>query len=149
NGGPGAAIEFHKRTDGGTASLALLGNSTLDIGKHMAAPATLGSLSGSGTVYLGARTLALGSNNASTTFSGVIQDSGGISHNTGGSLSKVGTGTLTLTGTNLYTGGTTVSAGALRAANQGGLATGPSAVNVNAGTLGGNGIIAGAKHNCP
>ena len=111
NGGPGASIEFHKKTDGGTASFALLGNSTLDISKHTAAPATLGSLSGSGTVYLGARTLALGSNNASTTFSGVIQDTGGISHDTGGSLSKVGTGTLILTGTNLYTGATTVSAG--------------------------------------
>ncbi len=144
NGGPGAAIEFHGRTDGGTASLALLGNSTLDVGKHLGAPATLGSLSGSGTVYLGARTFALGSNNSSTTFAGVIQDSGGRSQNTGGSLSKVGTGTLTLAGMNLYTGGTTISAGVLRVVNPDGSATGSGSVHVDGGTLGGKGFIGGA-----
>ncbi len=144
NDGPGAAIEFHSRTDGGTGSFTLLGNSILDISKHLPAPVTLGSLSGSGTVNLGARTLALGSNNANTTFSGVIKDSGGMSQSTRGSMSKLGSGTLILTGTNLYTGGTTVSAGVLKVANTTGSGTGSGSVNVNAGTLGGSGIIAGA-----
>jgi autotransporter-associated beta strand protein len=71
----------------------------------------------------------------STTFSGVIQDSG--------SLTKTGTGTLTLTGANTYTGLTTVSAGALKASNRNGSATGTGPVNVNAGTLGGKGTITG------
>ena len=94
-------------------------------------------------VFLGPKTLAIGSNNQSTTFSGAIQD-GGISQGTGGSLTKRGRGTLILTGANTYTGATTVSGGALKVTNTFGSGTGTGAVQLNAGTLGGNGIIAGA-----
>ena len=66
----------------------------------------------------------------------MIQDSG--------ALTKFGTGTLTLSGANSYTGGTTVSAGTLIASNRIGSATGTGSLNVNAGTLGGKGIIQGA-----
>src|SRR5207237_4220906 len=45
---------------------------------------------------------------------------------------------------NTYTGPTAVSAGALKAANRSGSATGTGAVNVSAGTLAGKGIISGA-----
>ena len=68
---------------------------------------------------------------------------GGVigSFNTGGNsvgLTKLGTNTLTLTGANTYTGGTTVSAGTLLANNTTGSATGSGAVMVNSGgTLGG------------
>jgi len=100
---------------------------------------TIGSLEGSGNVFLGAQTLTVGSNNTtpSTPFSGVMQD-GGIVSGTGGSLIKTGTGALTLTGANTYTGGTTVNAGSLFVNNTGGLSgTGTGAVTVNGGTLGG------------
>ncbi len=75
----------------------------------------VGSIAGGGTVSLGSASLVTGFNNNDTTFSGVLQD-GGISKGKGGSLIKVGTGTLTLTGANTYTGETFVSAGTLLAA---------------------------------
>ena len=100
---------------------------------------TIGSLEGEGTVTLGGHALIIGSNNLSTIFSGLIQDGTGI-----GAIAKIGTGTLTLTGANTYTGGTTVSSGILFVSNISGSGTGTGAVNVNADTLGGSGIIAGA-----
>ena len=66
---------------------------------------TVGSLAGAGNVTLGSATLTAGGNNTSTTFSGIIGGSGG--------LTKVGTGTLILSGANTYTGATNVNAGAL------------------------------------
>ena len=47
-------------------------------------------------------------------FSGVIHQSAGVT-----GLTKVGTGTFTLTGANTYTGGTTISAGTLQIGNGG------------------------------
>jgi len=63
--------------------------------------------------------LSVGSKNTTTAFSGVISGAG--------SLAKVGTGTLTLSGANSYSGGTTVS--------QGTLALGASEVLANTGAL--------------
>jgi autotransporter-associated beta strand protein len=97
---------------------------------------TIGSLEGDGTVFLGARELFIGSNNLSTTFGGVIQDRG--------TLTKVGTGTLTLTGANSYESGTTVTSGTLLVSNATGSGTGTGVVSVTGGTLGGSGTIAGA-----
>ena len=73
----------------------------------------LGSLEGAGITSLGSKNLSVGGNNLTTTYSGIIRD-GGYSGATGGSLTKVGTGTLTLEGANTYTGDTTVSAGTLK-----------------------------------
>ena len=144
NGGGGAGLFFSGSSSGGTARLTISGNGQMDLSGHGRRLLTIGSLEGDGLVYLGARSLAVGSNNLSTTFSGVIQD-GGSSGGSSGAISKVGAGTLTLSGVNTYTGGTTVSAGILNVANRTGSATGTGAVNVNAGTLGGSGIIAGAS----
>jgi autotransporter-associated beta strand protein len=71
---------------------------------------TVGSLEGSGSVFLGSKDLSVGSNDLSTVFSGVIQDSGGGGAN-GGKLTKEGAGALTLTGANTYTGTTIVDGG--------------------------------------
>lgn len=74
--------------------------------------------------------LTVGTNNASTTFSGVLSGRG--------SLTKVGTGTLTLSGSNTYVGGTALLKGTVTASNAGSLGAGPV---VNNGTLG---LTAGA-----
>ena len=73
---------------------------------------TLGGLTGTGNISLlnnastpAAVTLNVGNNNANTTYSGQLS---GL-----GSLTKVGSGELTLTGTNIYAGSTTVSGGTL------------------------------------
>ena len=82
-------------------------------------------------------TLTIGMNNASSSYSGTIRNTGA---NAKLHLVKIGTGTLTLRGTNTYTGATTVNAGALVVAGS----TGSGAVTVNAGTLSGTGTIGGA-----
>jgi len=70
---------------------------------------------------------------ADSTFGGVIQDGSATRLL---ALTKAGSRTLTLTGTNTYTGATTVNGGSLLLAGGGSLA---SAVTVNAGTFGGSG----------
>ena len=67
---------------------------------------TLGSIAGAGTFTLTSKNLTVGSNNTST-------EVGGDHPGDGGSLVKVGTGALTLSGVNTYTGTTTVNTGAL------------------------------------
>ncbi|MBX7105449.1 MAG: autotransporter-associated beta strand repeat-containing protein [Gemmataceae bacterium] len=80
-------------------------------------------------------------NTAQTTFSGQIAA-------TAGGINKDGPGVLNLTGDNLYTGGTTVTAGTLRVNNTAGSGTGTNTVTVLTGaTLGGTGTIAGATTN--
>ncbi len=71
-------------------------------------PQTIGDLSGSGGIInLGSKTL-IARTGDSTTFDGVIQD-GGL----GGSFTKQGTGTLSLTEVNTYSGQTSIEAGTL------------------------------------
>ena len=75
--------------------------------------ATIGSLAGAGTVENGgtanARTLTVGGDNTSTTFSGTLQNGGAF----GLALAKTGNGILTLSGTNTNTGNFTVNGGRL------------------------------------
>jgi autotransporter-associated beta strand protein len=139
-GGNGASVQFKVDATGGTARFKLFGNGVLQISEHNAPGLTTGSIEGNGEVNLGSLTLTVGANNLSTTFSGIIQD-GDLG--TGGSLTKIGTGTLTLSGANIYTGTTTVTAGTLLVSNRHNSGTGTGAVNVNTGTLGGRGTIAG------
>lgn len=84
-------------------------NGTLDMNGFSE---TIGSLSGSGTVNnssgSGSLTLTCGGDNSNTAFTGSI-------HNASGTLNliKMGTGTVTLSGANTYSGTTTIAAGAM------------------------------------
>jgi len=128
---------------GGSAHMKLFGNGFLRISLHTPPGTTIGSLEGDGLVVLGDNNLAVGADNRSTLFSGVIVDDDGFGH-LGGSFSKIGSGTLTLTGANLYPGGTTLSEGTLVVNNTSGSGTGAGAVQVNQGVLAGSGTISGA-----
>jgi autotransporter-associated beta strand protein len=140
--GSGAQIPF-TQTFGGNARVEVFGNGNLDVSRPRPETDTVGSIEGSGLVFLGANQLTVGGNNLSTIFSGVISDTGGLTEAVGGSLVKVGSGTLVLTNANTYTGGTLVNAGELLVTNNQGSATGAGPVHVAAGTLGGAGIISG------
>ncbi len=97
---------------------------------------TLGALSGSGGLH-GIHYYTIGNKGTNTTYSGVI-DSGA------GKLTKKGTGSLTLSGSNLYTGGTVIDGGQLILANTTGSATGSGTVTVNnTGILMGTGTTSG------
>jgi autotransporter-associated beta strand protein/T5SS/PEP-CTERM-associated repeat protein len=94
---------------------------------------TIGSLAGAGNVTLGAATLTTGSDNTSTTFSGTISGTGG--------LTKIGAGTFVLTGTNTYSGATAVNGGRLTVNG----AIPNSTLTVDGGaTLGGTGTVGNA-----
>ena len=135
NGGDVGRIDFNK-SDESEVRIQLFGEGTLDITSIGVVFVSIGSIEGDGLVLLGNNKLMTGSNDLSTTFSGIIQDTG--------ALDKIGHGALTLTGENTYAGGTTIEDGKLLVANQSGSATGSGPVSVTSGKLGGNGIIAGA-----
>src|SRR5439155_13121673 len=94
NGGEGGRISFENTAhDGGEARMELFGNGTLDIQFNFHDFVSVGSIEGDGFIELGTTNqLITGANNLNTTFSGVIEEPG--------SLAKIGTGTLTLSGDN-------------------------------------------------
>ena len=112
-------------TGGTMAGRFSIGSSNLSLG---GASLTVGSLVGTGGTLSGNSTtpitLTIGSDNTSTTYAGIIVDG-----STGSlALTKAGTGTLTLTGTNTYSGGTSVLNGTLAVASDGSLGTGPVSI---------------------
>ena len=98
---------------------------------------TFGGLKGAQNINLnnnntsvGVVALTVGGNNESTTYSGVLSDTVD-----GGSLIKTGTGTLTLSGANNYTGGTTINDGTLELGNAAAVSTSAGAITFGGGTL--------------
>jgi autotransporter-associated beta strand protein len=103
---------------------------------------TVGSLEGEGYVFLGSNQLTVGSNNLDTVLSAEISDCGAGATTcqasgspTGGSLVKVGTGTMTLSGTNLYTGGTTFAGGVVSVSSDANLGNASGGLTFNGGML--------------
>jgi autotransporter-associated beta strand protein len=117
----GAETDFFGNSNAGQAQLIAQAGAVVDF-SGSAGPSgngviTVGSIAGAGDFYLGANNLIVGGNDLSTTVSGVISDCGptgaecNASPATLGSLTKVGSGVLTLTGANTYTGATTIDTG--------------------------------------
>src|SRR6516164_4243905 len=102
----GGLTGFVDSATGGNARFITLAGGAFDMSSLSTGRMTAGSIEGAGTFSLGPNQLIVGSNNLSTTV-------GGVTTGTGGSLVKVGSGTLTLAGTNSYTGATVVAGGTL------------------------------------
>ncbi|MBJ2156549.1 autotransporter outer membrane beta-barrel domain-containing protein [Variovorax sp. IB41] len=90
--------------------------------------ASIGALGGAGDVVLGAKALTTGAMGGDSTISGAITGAGG-------SLVKVGAGTLTLAGTASYSGETRVAAGTLKAGAANAFSAASSAVVASGATL--------------
>jgi autotransporter-associated beta strand protein len=86
---------------------------------------TIGSVAGAGNVSLNSGTLTVGGDGTSTELAGVVSG--------GGNLNKTGSGTFALSGSNTYTGSTTVSAGTLEAKNAAALGTTGGGTTVSSG----------------
>jgi autotransporter-associated beta strand protein len=128
------STSFYQTSTGGNARLVNGLAGSIDLSFNLSTGVTAGSIEGAGNIFLGSKNLAVGSNNLSTEFSGVIQD-GGPGGGTGGSLTKTGTGVLTLSGVNTYTGGTTITGGMLAVTNDNNLGDAAGGLTFNGGTL--------------
>ena len=116
----------------GTGNLNLLSGTTFDLNGF---PQAINGLNGAGTVDNRAAgtwaLLTLGYNNASSTFSGALVNTGGTL-----ALAKTGTGTVVLAGNNGYSGGTTINQGVLAISPASAVnPLGSSPVTLNGGTL--------------
>jgi fibronectin-binding autotransporter adhesin len=147
----GATGDFRLNGTLGQASGNFFNNAKLNVGSNVSVyqifnpPSTggletiqaVGELSGFGVLGgspIGGRSVlwSVGSLNTSSTFAGRITDSSGVAK-----LTKVGTETLTLSGSNSYTGLTAVQAGVLRIGDGGttGLLSGSTSIAVSSGAM--------------
>jgi autotransporter-associated beta strand protein len=106
------------------SGLTTINAGTLAISNNM----TIGAIAGAGNMTLGSGFTLTTNSTTNSTFSGVISSSG--------ALMKNGNSTLTLSGNNTYSGGTTINAGTLEIASTGLLGGGNYSGNiVNNGAL--------------
>jgi outer membrane autotransporter protein len=140
--GQSGFLEFVDMSSGDQATVINNAGGEVRIADLTTVGTSFGSIEGAGTFNLGSKQLTVGSNNESTTVNGVIEDRfPGEPGDVGGSLVKVGTGTLTLLGDNTYSGGTTIEAGVLEvgtltsAAQETSTALGTGNVFLDPGTL--------------
>jgi len=117
------------------------GGLTIQIGALIGGPNTVlqGCSSAVNTNF--PTTYVIGGKNLDTTFAGKISE---VIPTRTAVITKVGAGTLTLSGANTHTGPTTVEQGTLLVCNSTGSGTGTNSVTINdGGTLGGTGAILG------
>ena len=150
----GGLVLFFDASTGGQARFMTNAGGTFNISNLTSRGMTAGSIEGAGAYFLGSKALTIGLNNLSTEVSGIIADGGVlpggsdlfIASGTGGSLIKVGTGTLTLTGANTYSGGTSFNGGILAVNGDANLGTGGLSFNGGAlQALAGGGGISSSK----
>lgn len=113
NGGNLSAFGGAALHDG---ALVTMNGGNLFIGASETIGGLAGSAPGASVAIASGQRLSVGANNASTTFAGLIFDNG--------ALTKIGTGTLTLTGNNSYSGGTRINEGTIAIGNAGALGSG-------------------------
>ena len=87
-------------------------------------PLLVRSIAGAGTYYLGDNLLQVGEDDYSGTVTGSIRDGDQLGAGVGASLTKVGTGVLTLAGHNTFSGGTQLNGGTLFVVTSDGAGTG-------------------------
>ncbi|HYO09379.1 MAG TPA: LamG-like jellyroll fold domain-containing protein [Tepidisphaeraceae bacterium] len=108
----------------GTTVNLTAGGATLDLNGNNQTVGGLAGVTGSQVILGGGAVLTTGGSNANTTFAGNLSGAGGVT--------KVGTGALTLSGSNTHTGGTTASAGKIVL---GASLTTSSSMNATGGTI--------------
>ncbi|RAI41572.1 hypothetical protein CH338_02650 [Rhodoplanes elegans] len=148
----GGRTDFFDFATGGGAAFVTNGTGVVDFGGSTGLDGNgrimAGSIAGSGRYYIGGgNTLVVGGNDQSTVVTGRIADYSACGCGTPGpgSLEKVGTGTLTLAGTNTYTGSTLVTAGTLIV--NGSIASSSGLVVAEGGAIGGSGALPSATIN--
>jgi outer membrane autotransporter protein len=125
----GGDLRFSSTASADSARIIANTGSTVDL-TGMATTLSIGSIEGGGNITLGANQVQVGGLNLSTSVSGVIDDSG-----LNGTLVKIGTGTLTLSGANTYTGGTTINGGAIAVSADTNLGSAAGGLTFGGGTL--------------
>ncbi|QSI30579.1 autotransporter outer membrane beta-barrel domain-containing protein [Variovorax sp. RKNM96] len=125
----GGTAYFADTASAANAQITNAKGGTVDVsGVTSKAGIAIGALSGAGGVVLGATQLTVGGLNTSDVIAGVVSDKGSQfaqpGAGTGGSIVKVGSGTLTLSGANTYTGGTALRQGRLNVGHSQALGTG-------------------------
>jgi autotransporter-associated beta strand protein len=128
----GGETRFQENSDGGLAQLITEAGGRVSFGTLGNSDGiwNVGSIAGNGSVYMGLGTLVVGANNLSTV--------AGLLEGSNGNLTKVGSGTLSLTAANTYTLHTKIDGGTLLV--NGSTASASTTVN-SGGTLGGHGLI--------
>lgn len=148
----GGTTQFVDQSTGGNARFIVTSGNvdfSNSLGPNGDGRVSAGSIEGNGDYFLGSRELTVGGNNLSTQVSGTINDGGVCVRPSGpclgGSLVKVGTGMLTLSGVNTYSGLTTVNEGTLSV--DGSIASSSMTFVNAAALLTGTGIVGSATVN--